>query len=167
MLSESTYGRAWHHARTRALTPAQATAGLARRPSDLRHAALSLWLTAGAPPAQIAARAGHSVNVLLTTYVHCIDGQDQTANHQIDHALHTQNPRPGRRTGGAANRPSRPRTRPPYVRETPPAARARPPARAVPSPPTPGTLASMRSSQGTSRSRGEGKIRPAHGPQTQ
>ena len=40
----------------------------ARRPYDLRHAALSLWLASGAPPAEIAARAGHSVRVLLTIY---------------------------------------------------------------------------------------------------
>jgi integrase len=53
--------------RTRALGPATAATGLARRPYDLRHAALSLWLNAGAPPAQIAARAGHSVTVLLST----------------------------------------------------------------------------------------------------
>jgi len=42
---------------------------------DLRHVALSLWLNAAAPPAQIAARAGHSVTVLLTVYTHCVDGQ--------------------------------------------------------------------------------------------
>ena len=35
---------------------------------DLRHAALSLWLASGAPAAEIAARAGHSVRVLLTIY---------------------------------------------------------------------------------------------------
>ena len=70
------YGRAWRQARTRALDPATAASGLARRPYDLRDAALSLWLNAGASPAQIAARAGHSVTVLLSTYVHCVDGHD-------------------------------------------------------------------------------------------
>ena len=59
LLSESVYGRAWHTARPLALGPRLAATALARRPCDLRHAALSLWLNAGAPPAQIAARAGH------------------------------------------------------------------------------------------------------------
>ncbi len=58
-----------------------------RRPYDLRHAALSLWLASGAPPAEIAARAGHSVRVLLTIYAHCIPGCDQIASQQIDRAL--------------------------------------------------------------------------------
>ncbi len=48
MLSESLYGRTWHTARSAALGPALADTGLARRPYDLRHAALSLWLNASA-----------------------------------------------------------------------------------------------------------------------
>ena len=43
-LSESVYGRVWHAARALALGPELAATGLARRPYDLRHAALSLWL---------------------------------------------------------------------------------------------------------------------------
>jgi integrase len=108
LLSESTYGRAWQQARTRALGRATAATGLARRPYDLRHAALSLWLNAGAPPAQIAARAGHSVRVLLSTYAHCIDGQDAITNRQIEHALSTQNRRSNRTASGATDRRSRP-----------------------------------------------------------
>ena len=38
--------------------PQLAATALARRPYDLRHAALSLWLNAGGAPAEIAARAG-------------------------------------------------------------------------------------------------------------
>ena len=41
-LSESIYSRVWHTARTLALGPELAGSGLARRPYDLRHAALSL-----------------------------------------------------------------------------------------------------------------------------
>jgi integrase len=74
LLSESSYGRTWHAARTLALGPAAVTSTLARRPYDLRHAALSLWLSAGAAPAQVAQRAGHSVTTLLAVYTHCIDG---------------------------------------------------------------------------------------------
>ena len=56
-------------------------------PYDLRHAALSLWLASGAPPAEIAARAGHSVRVLLTIYAHCVPGCDQIASQHIEQAL--------------------------------------------------------------------------------
>src|ERR1035437_2643568 len=69
ILSESVYGRVWHAARQAALSPALATA-LARRPYDLRHAALSLWLNASGAPAEVAARAGNSTRVLHDTYLH-------------------------------------------------------------------------------------------------
>ena len=82
-LSESLSGRIWHQARSVA-----AMAGAARlRPYDLRHAALSLWLASGAPPAEVAARAGHSVRVLLAVYAHCIPGCDQIASQHIEEAL--------------------------------------------------------------------------------
>ncbi len=64
MLSESAYGRAWHAARQAALGPALAATALARRPYDLRPAALSLWLNASGAPAEVAARAGNSARVL-------------------------------------------------------------------------------------------------------
>jgi integrase len=86
-LSESVYGRAWQAARILALGPELAASGLARRPYDLRHAALSLWLNSGGDPAQIAVRAGHSVAVLLTVYSHCIHGRDDLLNQQIDDVL--------------------------------------------------------------------------------
>jgi integrase len=86
-LSGSLYGRAWQSARTLALSPELAAGGLARRPYDLRHAALSLWLNAGGDPAQIAARAGNSVADLLTVYSHCIHGRDDLLNQQISRVL--------------------------------------------------------------------------------
>ena len=39
----------WAAARNLALTPAQVASSLAGRPYDLRHAAVSLWLSAGVP----------------------------------------------------------------------------------------------------------------------
>ena len=56
---------------------------LARRPYDLRHAAVSLWLNAGVPATQVAEWAGHSVNVLLRVYATCISGQDEAARLRI------------------------------------------------------------------------------------
>ncbi len=87
MLSESVYGRAWQAARIAALGPDLAATGLARRPYDLRHAALSLWLKASTSPADVAARAGNSVGVLQNVYAHCVDGQDEIVNEQIERAL--------------------------------------------------------------------------------
>ena len=107
-LSESSYGRTWHTARTQALGPKAAATTLARRPYDLRHAALSLRLNAGAAPAQIAQRAGHSTAMLLAVYTHCIDGQDDIANRQIERALNARNQTRHRTASGSANRRYRP-----------------------------------------------------------
>jgi len=86
-LSESLYGRIWHQARAAAMPEDGTGTQPVRRPFDLRHAALSLWLASDAPPAEVAARAGHSVHVLLSTYAHCIPGHDQIASQHIEQAL--------------------------------------------------------------------------------
>ena len=59
---------------------------LARRPYDLRHAALSTWLNAGVPATQVAEWAGHSVDVLLRVYAKCISGQQGQAKRRIEEA---------------------------------------------------------------------------------
>jgi integrase len=76
-------------ARAKALTPAQHRSPLGRRPYDLRHAAVSLWLNSGVPATEVARRAGHGVAVLLKIYAHCIDGQANAANQRITDALGT------------------------------------------------------------------------------
>ena len=96
------YGRTWQHARTAALGPELAATSLARRPYDLRHAALSLWLTATSSPADIAARAGNSPRILHDTYTHAIHGHDHTVNQQIEQAL--QAPSPPVTGGGTPDR---------------------------------------------------------------
>jgi integrase len=60
---------------------------VARRPYDLRHAAVSLWLNSGVPATEVAERAGHSVDVLLKVYAKCIAGQEEMANRRIEDAL--------------------------------------------------------------------------------
>ena len=113
-VSESLYGRVWHQARAAAIPEDGTGAWPARRPYDLRHAALSLWLASGAPPAEVAARAGHSVRVLLTIYAHCIPGCDQIASQQIEQAL-----RPRQwPSAGPKNRRGRQDSRPSCVRVT-------------------------------------------------
>ncbi|WP_030442926.1 tyrosine-type recombinase/integrase [Actinoplanes subtropicus] len=86
-VSKETYSRVWRAARRAALSPAQQRSPLARRPYDLRHAAVSLWLNEGVPATQVAEWAGHSVHVLLKVYAKCIEGQDQAARRRIEAAL--------------------------------------------------------------------------------
>lgn len=87
LLHESVYGRAWQIARAAALGPDAAGTSLVRRPYDLRHSALSLWLAVGVPPAEIAVRAGHSVPILLSVYAHSVPGHDQLSSLLVDRAL--------------------------------------------------------------------------------
>ena len=69
------------------LAPREVASPLARRPNDLRHAAVSTWLNAGVPPTQVATWAGHSVAVLLHIYAKCLVGQEETSRRRIDAAL--------------------------------------------------------------------------------
>jgi integrase len=94
ILQDSAYGAVWTEARKEALTPAQYRSPLGRRPYDLRHAAVSLWLNSGVPATDVARRAAHGVAVLLKIYAHCIDGQADAANKRITDALDTQDTRP-------------------------------------------------------------------------
>ena len=79
--------RVWDLARREVLSESQYASPLAKRPYDLRHAAVSLWLNAGVPATQVAEWAGHSVNVLLRVYASCIVGQDDAARQRIQDAL--------------------------------------------------------------------------------
>jgi integrase len=86
-LAESTYCRVWRKARVAALTVDEVASPLARRPYDLRHAAVSTWLNAGVPSTQVAAWAGHSVGVLHQIYAKVIVGQEDAARNRIAAAL--------------------------------------------------------------------------------
>jgi site-specific recombinase XerD len=86
-MSESTYCRVWRKARVAALTADEARSPLARRPYDLRHAAVSTWLNAGVPATQVATWAGHGVAVLLQIYAKCLVGQEDAARRRIDAVL--------------------------------------------------------------------------------
>jgi integrase len=83
-LDSTRYLDVWHKARGLAFPPGLAASPLARRPYDLRHAAVSLWLNSGVPAADVA---GHSVAVLLDTYYKCIHGQREQMVQRIIDAL--------------------------------------------------------------------------------
>jgi len=179
MLSESVYGRAWHAARQAALGPDLAATALARRPYDLRHAALSLWLNASGAPAEVAARAGNSARVLHEVYLHCTDGQEDTVSQRIEDALDAvtriTHASPRAKASGYTHRRHRPRHCPLSVCEP-----ARSPAH---SPRKPGPAATaarhagarsygrFRSSEGISTVPGpmlaDGRIQPTDSPWTQ
>jgi integrase len=89
-LATITYVRVWDRVRAAVLTPAQYSSPLARRPYDLRHAAVSTWLNGGVAPTQVAEWAGHSVAVLLEVYAKCLDGQEQVALKRLGEALEPQ-----------------------------------------------------------------------------
>jgi integrase len=95
ILQDSGYNEVWTEARKKALAPAQRRSPLGRRPYDLRHAAVSLWLNSGVPATEVARRAGHGVAVLVKIYAHCIDGQADAANRRITDALGTPESEPG------------------------------------------------------------------------
>ncbi|MFI7679946.1 hypothetical protein [Actinophytocola sp. NPDC049390] len=82
-----TYTRAWRAARRIALTEEAQATPLAARPYDLRHAAVSTWLSGGADPALVAEWAGHSLAVLMEVYAACLYGQDVIAKRRIQEAL--------------------------------------------------------------------------------
>lgn len=86
-LSSSVYGRAWAQAREETFTTEVYASPLAKRPYDLRHAAVSTWLNGGVEPTRVAEWAGHSVAVLLRVYAKCLDGGEQTARERVEAAL--------------------------------------------------------------------------------
>ncbi|WP_374204335.1 hypothetical protein [Streptomyces sp. HPF1205] len=83
----SSYSRVSKRARELALLPGQVASLMAARPYDLRHAGVSQWLNSGVPAPEVAARAGHSVDVLLKIYAKSIDGQETEMNERIMRGL--------------------------------------------------------------------------------
>jgi integrase len=86
IFNDRAYLKIFHKARVVAFTKSESASLLARRPYDLRHAAVSTWLNAGVPAPQVAEWAGHSVDVLLRVYAKCIFGQQEEAKRRIEEA---------------------------------------------------------------------------------
>jgi len=79
IVTDRAYLKVFHEARRIAFTQVEAVSLIARRPYDLRHAAVSTWLNAGVTPAQVAEWAGHTVDVLLRVYAKRVAGQQDEA----------------------------------------------------------------------------------------
>jgi site-specific recombinase XerC len=86
LFNDRAYLKIFHQARAAAFIGQEGASLLARRPYDLRYAAVSTWLNAGVPAPQVAERAGHSVDVLLRVYARCIYGQQYEAKRRIEEA---------------------------------------------------------------------------------
>jgi len=84
------YGEVWAEARSRALTPTEFESVLAKRPYDLRHAAVSTWLSSGVEPQLVAERADHRVAVLFRVYAKFLSDGDEAANAKISARLGQQ-----------------------------------------------------------------------------
>ncbi|GAA3488333.1 hypothetical protein [Streptomyces cremeus] len=69
------------------LTASEAGSALAAVPYSLRHAGVSLWIKSGVDPAEVAARAGHSIAVLYRFYAKILKGGQGHSNALIDRAL--------------------------------------------------------------------------------
>ena len=83
---QTAYLKMFHSARDAAFSKSEIASLLARRPYDLRHAAVSTWLNAGVPAPQAAEWAGHGVEVLMRVYAKCISGQQDEAKRRIEEA---------------------------------------------------------------------------------
>jgi integrase len=86
-LPRGTIKKFWRRARVEAFGPEVLATPLAATPYDLRHAAVSTWLNGGVPPADVAAWAGHSVEILLKIYAKCLDGGVELLRQRVQAAL--------------------------------------------------------------------------------
>lgn len=82
-VTDRTYLRVFHRARSRAFTPEEAASPLMEVPCSLRHAAVSMWLRTTGDAALVARWAGHSVAVLLKVYAKTVDGAEQESLDRI------------------------------------------------------------------------------------
>lgn len=86
-IASTVYGRVWAKTREAVFAADEAAGPLAKRPYDLRHAAVSTWLTGGVEATRVAKWAGHSLAVLLRVYAKCLDGGEEAARARVDAAL--------------------------------------------------------------------------------
>jgi integrase len=61
-----------------------------RRPYDLRHSGVTWRLNSGVPPAEVAAWAGHSVEMLMRVYAKCMTGLEDVWISRMDGTLHLE-----------------------------------------------------------------------------
>jgi integrase len=86
-LQPSTWWQVWRKARLHLLTPARLASPLLKGPYDLRHSGVTWRLNSGVPPTEVAALAGHSVEILMRTYARCMTGVEDVWIARMNNAL--------------------------------------------------------------------------------
>ena len=86
-IQPSTYWRVWQKTRALGLTAQQHRSPLLHRPYDLRHSRVTWRLNSGVPATEIAAWAGHSVEVLMRVYARCVVGMEDVWISRMDATL--------------------------------------------------------------------------------
>jgi integrase len=92
-LQPSTWWQVWQKVRAASLTPSQLESPLMKRPYDLRHSGVTWRLNSGVPATEVAAWAGHSVEVLTRVYARCVIGLEGVWIGRMDQALHLEEDR--------------------------------------------------------------------------
>jgi integrase len=86
-IQPSTWWRVWHKVRSASLSAEDLASPLMRRPYDLRHSGVTWRLNSGVPATEVAAWAGHSVEVLMRVYARCVTGLEEVWISRMDGAL--------------------------------------------------------------------------------
>jgi integrase len=92
-LQPSTWWQVWKKVRAASLTPEQLASPLMKRPYDLRHSGVTWRLNSGVPATEVAAWAGHSVEVLTRVYARCVVGLEDVWIGRMDQVLHLEEDR--------------------------------------------------------------------------
>jgi len=87
-IQPSTWWQVWQKVRAASLTPEHLATPLLKRPYDLRHSGVTWRLNSGVPPAEVAAWAGHSVEMLMRIYARCVAGLEDVWIARMDKTLH-------------------------------------------------------------------------------
>lgn len=89
-IQQSTWWQVWQKVRARSLPADQLPTPLLRRPYDLRHSGITWRLSSDVPPAEVAAWAGNSVEVLMRVYARCMTGLEDVWISRMDASLHLE-----------------------------------------------------------------------------
>jgi integrase len=92
-LQPSTWWQVWQKVRAASLTPEQLASPLMKRPYDLRHSGITWRLNSSVPATEVAAWAGHSVEVLTRVYARCVVGLEDVWIGRMDQTLHPEEDR--------------------------------------------------------------------------
>ena len=93
-IQQSTWWQVWQKVRKASLSAEELASPLMRRPYDLRHSGVTWRLNSGVPATEVAAWAGHSVEVLMRVYARCVTGLEDVWIGRMDDALRLAGDRP-------------------------------------------------------------------------